>query len=221
MTAPPPRGNGAPGLPLWPARSPSGHPAAPRRPPQTAPGRRHTDANRSSMETAPSRAHATQRRPALVPLQGKQRDRRATSLRVARLAAPHRGRPCHEPEHCHAPRGGLRGRPPPAQQPSPLLPPLTPVRTPDRPGPTPEEAGGPEPGSGTQGPGQLPPPTLNRRNTGPGQETRRSMNRMERPLRRLAQIPRAVRAPHGQGRGKHVHRRSASAHRRNGHAAWT
>ena len=40
-----------------------------------------------------------------------------------------------------------------------------------------------------------------RRSTVPRQETRRGTNRVERPYRRPAQVPRAVRAPHRQGGG--------------------
>ena len=44
-----------------------------------------------------------------------------------------------------------------------------------------------------------PPQKLNRRSMGPGQETRRGTNRLERPYRRPAPEPRVVRAPHRPG----------------------
>ena len=83
--------------------------------------------------------------------------------------------------------------------------------------------GGSDPklGKGTKGPGH-PPQELNRRSTGPGQETRRGTNRLERPYRRPAPEPRVVRAPHRPGGGGGgIRRGSASAHTHNGHAART
>ena len=67
-----------------------------------------------------------------------------------------------------------------------------------------------------------PPPELNMRSTGPGQETRRGTNRLKRPYRRPAPEPRVVRAPHRPGGGgRRVHCWSTSAATPNGHAART
>ena len=69
--------------------------------------------------------------------------------------------------------------------------------------------------------GAGPSPTeLNRRSTGPRQETRRGTNRLERPYWRPAAEPRVLHAPPGGG-GRRVRRGSTSAHTRNGHATRT
>ena len=74
-----------------------------------------------------------------------------------------------------------------------LRPPLAPTRAPDPPGHT-----GPPPwGRATQGPAGRRRdwailPAVNRRSTGPGQEVRRSTNRLERPYRRPVRVTRAV-----------------------------
>ena len=63
------------------------------------------------------------------------------------------------------------------------------------------------------------PPKHARRSTGPGQDTRRGMDHMERPYQRPVPGPREMRAPHqpaGSG-----HRESASAHTRKEHAGTT
>ena len=63
------------------------------------------------------------------------------------------------------------------------------------------------------------PPPAARRSTGPGQDTRRGTDHMERPYQRPVPGPREMRAPHhpaGSG-----HRESASAHTRKGHAGTT
>ena len=66
------------------------------------------------------------------------------------------------------------------------------------------------------------PHELNRRSTGPRQETRRGTNRLERPYRHPAPEPRVVRAPHQPGGGgRRARRGSRSAHTCNGHAART
>ena len=49
--------------------------------------------------------------------------------------------------------------------------------------------------------GQPPPHTVDRRNRGPGQESRRGTDRVVRPYQRPAQEPREVRASCRQGRG--------------------
>ena len=78
-----------------------------------------------------------------------------------------------------------------------------------------------EKGKGTKGLGH-PPKDLNRRSTGPGQETRRATNGLARPYRRPAPEPRVVRAPHQPGGGgRHLRRGSTGAHTRNGHAERT
>ena len=46
-----------------------------------------------------------------------------------------------------------------------------------------------------------PPPEHNRRSKGPGQDTRRGTNHVERPYRRPVPGPREVRTPHHPGRG--------------------
>ena len=64
-----------------------------------------------------------------------------------------------------------------------------------------------------------PPPKHARRSTGPGQDTRRGTDHVERPYQRPVPGPREMRAPHhpaGSG-----HRESASAHTRKGHAGTT
>ena len=64
-----------------------------------------------------------------------------------------------------------------------------------------------------------PPPKHARRSTGPGQDTWRGTDHMERPYQRPVPGPREMRAPHhpaGSG-----HRESASAHTRKGHAGTT
>ena len=57
--------------------------------------------------------------------------------------------------------------------------------------PTQEGASDPEPGRRTKGPGPA-NPQLTRRSTGPGGETRRCMNRLERPYQRPVPGPRAT-----------------------------
>ena len=76
----------------------------------------------------------------------------------------------------------------------------------------------PKPSRGEPGPDR-PPPKHARRSTGPGQDTRRGTDHMERPYQRPVPGPREMRAPHhpaGSG-----HRESASAHTRKGHAGTT
>ena len=64
------------------------------------------------------------------------------------------------------------------------------------------------------------PPKHARRSKGPGQDTRRGRDHVERPYQRPVPGPREVRTPHhpGGGRGR---RGSASAHTRKGHAGTT
>ena len=67
-----------------------------------------------------------------------------------------------------------------------------------------------------------PPQELNRRNTGPQQETQRGTTRLERPYRRPAPEPHVVRTSHQPGGGgERVRCRSTSANTRNRHAART
>ena len=68
-----------------------------------------------------------------------------------------------------------------------------------------------------------PPPRYARRSKGPGQDTRRGTDGVERPYRRPAPGPREVRAPHhpGEARGGSGRRGSASAHTHKGHAGNT
>ena len=75
-----------------------------------------------------------------------------------------------------------------------------------------------KPSRGEPGPDR-PPPKHARRSTGPGQDTRRGTDHVERPYQRPVLGPREMRAPHhpaGSG-----HRESASAHTRKGHAGTT
>ena len=84
--------------------------------------------------------------------------------------------------------------------------------------PTPRGAHNPKPGRGEPGPGR-PPPKHARRSKGPGQDTRRGTDRVERPYQRPAHRDRARCARHTtQGGGGRGRRGSASAHTHKGHA---
>ena len=60
-----------------------------------------------------------------------------------------------------------------------------------------------------------------RRSKGPGQDTRRGTDHVERPYQRPVPGPREVRTPHHPGGGGSGRRGSASAHTRKGHAGTT
>ena len=130
-------------------------------------------------------------------------------------------RPLRALSHPHgATHRGLASLPPPkaAFPPSPSPHARPGARPPRARGPTPHGAGDPEPGRGRRGPGHPPPPpphteTLNGQSTESRHETRRGTNRMERPYRRPAQVPHAVRAPHRQGGGS-ANTQRARAHTR-------
>ena len=77
----------------------------------------------------------------------------------------------------------------------------------------------PKPGRGEPGPDR-PPPKQARRGKGPGQDTRRGTDHVERPYQRPVPGLREVRTPHHPGGGGGC-RGSASAHTRRGHAGNT
>ena len=150
------------------------------------------------MGATPSMTGATPETPALFPVQGRQSNP-----------------PPHWPPRPHK-RGARRiGRPP-----TPTPPPG--AGTPGTRRPTPRGARNPKQGWGEMGPGR-PPQRHARQSKGPGQDTRRGMDRVERPYRRPAPGAHEVRAPHrpGEGRGGSGRRGSASAHTHNGHAGNT
>ena len=92
--------------------------------------------------------------------------------------------------------GAAHGPPPPLPPP----PPPPGAGTPRRRRPTPRGAHNPKPGRGEPGPGR-PPPKHARRSKGPGQDTRRGTDRVERPYQRPAPGLREVRTPHHPGGG--------------------
>ena len=65
------------------------------------------------------------------------------------------------------------------------------------------------------------PPKHARQSKGPGQDTRRGTDHVERPYQRPVPGLREVRTPHHPGGGGSGHRESASAHTRKGHAGTT
>ena len=77
----------------------------------------------------------------------------------------------------------------------------------------------PKPGKGELGP-DCPPPKHARRSKGPGQDTRRGTDHVERPYGSPVSGPREVRMPHHPGGGG-GRRGSASARTRKGHAGTT
>ena len=107
--------------------------------------------------------------------------------------------------------GTAHGPPPPPQTRPPAH---------ERHGPAPRGAHSPKPGRGEPGPDR-PPPKHARRSKGPGQDTRRGTDHVERPYQRPAPGPREVRTPHHPGGGGSGRRGSASAHTRKGHAGTT
>ena len=139
---------------------------------------------------------ATQWKPTLLPVQGGQRNGRATSPRaVWRGSPPPTPRaPPHSPHNRWAlpdPEGEMRSEPPPHTPPGRQTAPDTQAHL----------CAGKRPGTrqGDAGPGHPPTDTLDGRSTGPGQETRRGTNHLERPYRRPARVPREVRAFGQQG----------------------
>ena len=87
-------------------------------------------------------------------------------------------------------------------------------------GPAPRGAHSPKPGRGEPGPDR-PRPKHARRSKGPGQDTRRGTDHVERPYQRPVPGPREVRTPHHPGWGGSGRLGSASAHTRKGHAGTT
>ena len=173
-----------------------------------APGR-HTDrarrqqasTNRSGMGATPSMTRTMPVAPALLPAQGRQRDR-------MRQSDP----PPHWPPGPHKQGGRRTGRPPP---PTPA-----PSRgTPRTRRPTPRGAHDPKPGRGESGPGCPPPSTpngaLDRGGTGGGARTawNRTTSVQRRDRARCARHTNRGREGGGSGR-----RGSASAHTHKGHA---
>ena len=122
---------------------------------------------------------------------------------VARLPTPPHPLPPSPARARHTPRGrraeGVRTPLPAA--PPPLTPPLGADRLGHTGHPPRERATGGQ--AGGRGDRAI-PPTLNRRSTGPTQEARRGTNRPERPYRRPARVPLAVRASSRQG-GESAH----------------
>ena len=111
--------------------------------------------------------------------------------------------------------GGTAHRPPPPPTPPPG------AGTPRTRRPAPRGAHNPKPGRGGNGTGP-PPPKHAKRSKGPGQDTLRGTDRVERPYQRPAPGPREVRAPHQPGEGGGRGRRgSASTHTHKGHAGNT
>ena len=77
-----------------------------------------------------------------------------------------------------------------------------------------------KPGREEPGPDR-PPPEHARQSKGPGQDTRRGTDHVERPYQRPVPGPREVRTPHHPGGGGSGRRGSASAHTRKRHAGTT
>ena len=212
----PPRQGGWSPLPP-PERGAGAQPAPPPRPPAptgtagskraraNAPGRRTDRAkrrrasmNRSGMGTTPPMTRTTPVTPALLPAQGRQRDR-------TRQSDP----PPYWPPLA-AQMGGTADGPPP------------------QPAPRHKNATDP-PNGGRTAPSQVggnrdrtAPLKDARRSKGPGQDTPRGTDHVERPYRRPVPGPREVRTPtHPGGGGGSGRRGSASAHTRKGHAGTT
>ena len=184
---PPPEG-GAGARPVLPPQppAPTGT-AGSKRARANAPGRstdraqrRRVSTNRSGMGTTPPVTRTTPVTPALLPAQGRQRD-------GTRQSEP----PPYWPPRAHK-RGARRtGRPPPPKTQAPAE---------ERHGPAPRGAHSPKPGRGEPGPDR-PPPKHARRSKGPGQDTRRGTDHVERPYQRPVPGPCEVRTPHHPGGG--------------------
>ena len=145
--------------------------------------RRQASTNRSGMEATPSMTRTTPVTPTLLPAQGRQGDGTRQSNPAPYL-----------PPRPHKQGAHRTGRPPPP-------PPHPPAR--ERPGhadqphgerTTPSQVGGKRDRA-------APPPRHDKRSKGPGQDTRRGTDRVERPYQRQAPGPRKVRAPHQPGEG--------------------
>ena len=87
-------------------------------------------------------------------------------------------------------------------------------------GPAPRGAHSPKPGREEPGP-DSPRPKHARRSKGPGQDTRRNTDHVERPYQRPVPGPREVRTPHHPAGGGSGRRGSASANTWKGHAGTT
>ena len=166
--------------------------------------RQQASINQSGMRATPSMTRTAPVTPALLPAQGRQRD-------GTRQSSP----PPQWPPRPHK-RGARRTGDPP-------LPPYSPAR--ERPGradPPHEGAHNPKQGRGETETG-CPPPKHARRSKGPGQDTRRGTDHVERAYQRPAPGPREVHAPHhpGEGGAGSGPRGSASAQTHKGHAGNT
>ena len=163
--------------------------------------RRQASTTRSGMGATLSMARATPVTPALLPAQGRLRG-------GTRQSDP----PPHWPPRSHKQGARRTGRAPP---PHPI------PRRGNAPDAQNFPTGGAQPQArfGENGTGPLPPKHAGQ-SKGPGQDTRRGTDRVERPYQRPAPGPREVRAPHnpGEGRGGSGRRGSASAHTHKGHA---
>ena len=200
-----------PALQAPPGRTNGGHGARAAPPPQPAP--RHTNATDPphGWRTAPSQVGG---RPPTIP-----------AARSSHRACRPRGQ-CWAPtptRHAHSTwvadpnsppsgravgGGGAPGPRRPTQQ-WKAPPPGTPFRHPHN----------PKPSRGKTGPDR-PPPKHARRSKGPGQDTRRGTDHVERPYQRPLPGPREVRTPNHPGGGG-GRRGSASAHTRKGHVGTT
>ena len=106
----------------------------------------------------------------------------------ARARKAERQAEAERPPTPHAPEGGSERTPPPRTAPDAQARPRRDARPRARQG---DEGTGPPP----------PAPDLTRQSTGPGRETRRGTNHLERPYQRPAPEPRLVREPHRPGGG--------------------
>ena len=158
-----------------------------------------------SEQRRPARAHAVE--PVLGPharTDGTQNTREV----VPRLPAPEDGR-SGDGQRLTPDAPHNSGRPAPPGH-SPPLPPRPAVPT--------GRAGQARWGGTGTGP---PPPKHARQCKGPGKDTRRGTDHVERPYQRPVPGPREVRTPHHPGGGGSGRRGSASAHTRKGHAGTT
>ena len=202
-------------VPPPPARERSRSTAPPRRPSRRIPGE-----PRGAREPSPTRQDAAQIAPreggrartgvVWGPRSHDQND--ASDTRFAARPGKADGRNKAERPPAILPQtGGTAHAPPPAQNPLPS------TRTP-RTRPT----GGAQAQARWGGTGTRPPPPKHaRRSKGPGQDTRRGTDHVERPYQRPVPGPREVRTPHHPGGGGSGRRGSVSAHTHKGQAGTT
>ena len=182
---PPERGAGARPAPPPQPPAPTGT-AGNKRARANAPGRRtdraqrrRASTNRSGMGATPPMTTTTPVTPDLLPAQGRQMD-------GTRQSDP----PPYWPPWPHKQGARRTGRPPP-----PTRPPAH-----ERHGPAPQGSHSPKPGRGEPGPDR-PPPKHARESKGPGQDTWRGTDHVERLYQRPVPGPREVRTPHHPGGG--------------------